>query len=143
VLAGHLEERPPLPDVVRLVERALGEGRDARELRQRVAVEESRLRLARTGWVPDLTAGAGAEFDDPDFSVGPQFSLGLTMPLFNRKGAEQSQARAALEMLSREREGAAAAGEHIALLIVRPRASCRRAGEAVLWLPRPLRERGS
>ena len=104
VLAGHLEERPPLPDVARLVERALGEGRDARELRQRVAVEESRLRLARTGWVPDLTAGAGAEFDDPDFSVGPQFSLGLTMPLFNRKGAEQSQARAALEMLSRERE---------------------------------------
>ena len=64
VLAGRLEERPPLPDVERLVERALGEGREARELRQRVTVEESRLRLARTGWVPDLTAGAGALYHD-------------------------------------------------------------------------------
>src|SRR5438067_4965403 len=103
-LAGHLEARPALPDFGKLVERALSEGREARELRQRVAVEESRLRLARTGWIPDLTAGAGAEFNDPEFSVGPQFRLGLSIPILYRKSAEQAQARAALEVLSRERE---------------------------------------
>ncbi|TMB02009.1 MAG: TolC family protein [Deltaproteobacteria bacterium] len=103
-LAGHLEERPALPDLAKLVERAMSEGREARELRQRVGVEESRLRLARTGWIPDLTAGAGAEFNDPEFSVGPQFRLGLSIPILYRKSAEQAQARAALEVLSRERE---------------------------------------
>jgi len=103
-LATSLELAEPVPEIGELLGRATSAGLEARALGAREVTEKARLGLAGAQRWPDLTAGAGVELNDPEFDVGMQGTLGLTLPLFAHGSAEAARARAALEQLRLERQ---------------------------------------
>jgi cobalt-zinc-cadmium efflux system outer membrane protein len=113
--AGDLPPLAPPPPLADVLEGALAERGDLRSARARVEAAGERLRLARSGRVPDLTVAARTGREEGDDLAG--LSLRLPLPLFRRNrgpiaraGAELAAARAELavhELAVRRQVGAA------------------------------------
>ena len=91
----RLPDVPAAPrDRENIEARAIEANLQLAEARARLDAWSSRVGLARnSGWLPDLTVGVAAEYEDSDWEVGPQVSG--TLPLFDRQqgAAQTSQAQ--------------------------------------------------
>jgi cobalt-zinc-cadmium efflux system outer membrane protein len=91
-----------------LIGRSLTQNVELRTAEQQITTEQSRLRLARSQRVPDITLEPGLETLDSAHPNGPGFKMSVTVPLpiFNRGGAEIRRSSAMLEQLQAERDAA-------------------------------------
>jgi cobalt-zinc-cadmium efflux system outer membrane protein len=77
-------------------------------LDRQIAEQTARLNLAKSQRTPDVTAAGGATFNaQPDFGVGWQASLDVTVPLFTSHQAGVAVETASLALLRGQREARA------------------------------------
>ena len=101
---GNGVSRAPLPELGPLLERAAQDGRDAKAFAQKADRARARLSLARASRMPEITAGAGLELDDPEFGHGAKYTLAITLPVLNRQQGPIAEAEAELSALAIEKE---------------------------------------
>ena len=110
-LAGNLEAPPEL-DAEQQVANILNSSPTVKRMRQEIAVNEARLRVAKRDLIPDLLVKAGEEYnfehitENPVKSAGPQSfaTVGINLPLWNRNqgnvvAAQADEERAKQEVL--------------------------------------------
>lgn len=95
-------------NTAQLTERALTLNVELRAAEEQIRTEQSRLRLARAGRVPDLLLEPGIESIDPALPNNYGFKMQVTVPLpiFNRSRGEIARSNALIEQLTAEREAA-------------------------------------
>ena len=100
-LAGTLQDPLPEAKLPELVERAYASNSGLQRLGQEEKVEESRLHLARSQRLPDLSLEFGTDFNAPhDFQVGPRSQISLIVPLFYRNQGEIAQSLASQRVIA-------------------------------------------
>ena len=99
-LLGRVDDLPhigALPDITAMAFRSNG---DLQRTAQQLAIEEQRLRLAKSARIPNVDLQAGVDLNSPpDFNVGPRGQVAVALPLFNHGQAEVAQSNARLELL--------------------------------------------
>ncbi|MGA9994054.1 MAG: TolC family protein [Pyrinomonadaceae bacterium] len=95
-------------NTAQLTERALTLNVELRAAEEQIRTEQSRLRLARAGRVPDLLLEPGIESIDPALPNNYGFKMQVTVPLpiFNRSRGEIARSNALIEQFTAEREAA-------------------------------------
>jgi outer membrane protein, heavy metal efflux system len=102
-----LTARTPV-NTTSLIEGALSQNVELRAAEEQIRTEQSRLRLARAGRVPDLLLEPGIESFDPSLpnSYGFKMQVTVPLPLFNRSRGEIARSNALIEQLTAERDAA-------------------------------------
>jgi len=91
-----------------LITRSLGENAELQAAEQQLAVERSRLKLARASRLPDLLLEPGIESIDPSLPNNYAFKMqvALPLPIFNRARGETARINALIAQLTAERDAA-------------------------------------
>jgi len=99
-LRGSVEDLPHVDTLPAVTEIALRSNADVQRTTQQFAIEERRLQLARSAWIPNVDLQAGVDLNSPpDFNVGPRGQIAVTLPLFNHGQGEVAQSTARLDLL--------------------------------------------
>lgn len=99
-LSGSIEDLPHVEGLPAITEMALRSNADVQRSNQQVAIEERRLRLAKSSRIPNIDLQAGVDLNSPpDFNVGPRGQIAVTLPLFNHGQGEVAQSSARLDLL--------------------------------------------
>ena len=99
-LLGRVEDLPHVDALPAITEVAFRSNGDLQRTAQQLAIEEQRLRLAKSARIPNVDLQAGVDLNSPpDFNVGPRGQVAVALPLFNHGQAEVAQSNARLELL--------------------------------------------
>ena len=99
-LLGRVEDLPHVDALPAVTEMAFRSNGDLQRTAQQLAIEEQRLRLAKSARIPNVDLQAGVDLNSPpDFNVGPRGQVAVALPLFNHGQAEVAQSNARLELL--------------------------------------------
>jgi len=99
-LLGRVEDLPHVDALPAVTEMAFRSNGDLQRTAQQLAIEEQRLRLAKSARIPNVDLQAGVDLNSPpDFNVGPRGQVAVALPLFNHGQADVAQSNARLELL--------------------------------------------
>jgi outer membrane protein, heavy metal efflux system len=99
-LRGRVEELPHVESLPLIAGTALRSNAEVQRTSQQLAIEEQRLRLAKSSRIPNVDLQAGVDLNSPpDFNVGPRGQIAVALPLFNHGQGEVAQSNARLELL--------------------------------------------
>lgn len=102
-LADTLETLPIAPSLDELNARAFDSNPDLQHVRQAAAIEQSRANLLRADRIPDLSAGIGADFNNPgSYTAGLRGQFSMNIPIFSRNQGEIAQSVATQHQISRQ-----------------------------------------
>lgn len=102
-LADTLESLPAVPSLEELDARAFQSNPDLQSVRQKAAIEQARADLLRAERIPDLSAGIGADFNNPgNYTAGLRGQFSMAIPIFSRNQGEIAQSVATQHQISRQ-----------------------------------------
>jgi cobalt-zinc-cadmium efflux system outer membrane protein len=102
-LADTLESLPAVPSLEELDARAFQSNPDLQSVRQKAAIEQARASLLRAERIPDLSAGVGADFNNPgNYTAGLRGQFSMAIPIFSRNQGEIAQSVATQHQISRQ-----------------------------------------
>jgi cobalt-zinc-cadmium efflux system outer membrane protein len=102
-LADTLETLPAAPPLEELDARAFQSNPDLQHVRQEAAIEQARASLLRADRIPDLSAGIGADFNNPgSYTAGLKGQFSMAIPIFSRNQGEIAQSVASQHQISRQ-----------------------------------------
>lgn len=91
-IIGSLGERPEIPSLETLQEKALRHRPDLLSQQEQVRQNEIQLKLTRAQRIPDVTVGAEYDTVSPDYHPTIGGGISLPLPLFNRNQGEIQKA---------------------------------------------------
>ena len=102
-LADTLESLPAVPSLEELDARAFQSNPDLQSVRQKAAIEQAHASLLRAERIPDLSAGVGADFNNPgNYTAGLRGQFSMAIPIFSRNQGEIAQSVATQHQMSRQ-----------------------------------------
>jgi len=102
-LADTLESLPAVPSLEELDARAFQSNPDLQSVRQKAAIEQAHASLLRAERIPDLSAGVGADFNNPgNYTAGLRGQFSMAIPIFSRNQGEIAQSVATQHQISRQ-----------------------------------------
>lgn len=102
-LADTLESLPAVSSLEELDARAFRSNPDLQSVRQKAAIEQARTNLLHAERIPDLSAGIGADFNNPgSYTAGLRGQFSMAIPIFSRNQGEIAQSVATQHQISRQ-----------------------------------------
>jgi len=91
-IIGSLSERPEIPSLETLQEKALRHRPDLLSQQEQVRQNEIQSKLTKAQRIPDVTVGAEYDTISPDYHASVGGGISLPLPLFNRNQGEIQKA---------------------------------------------------